>query len=68
MEAPSYSYPEVNLNYLQLFYREVQGILLYNGFPSPILSSKHPERKEGCSVDKFVEGTRVVKFFISEQF
>ena len=28
--------------YLQLFYSEVNGILFYQGFPWPILPTKHP--------------------------
>ena len=43
-------------NYLQLLYREVKGILLYQGFPRPIFSTKHPERSEGCFVDKIGRG------------
>ena len=46
-----------NNNYLQLLYREVKGILLYQWFPRPILSTKHPERSEECFVDKLVLGT-----------
>ena len=34
-------------NYLYLHYLEVKGILLYEGFPRPILQ-KHPELSEGC--------------------
>jgi len=43
-------------NYLQLLYREVKGILLYQGFPRPILSTKHPERSEECFVEKIGRG------------
>ena len=43
-------------NYLQLLYREVKGILLYQGIPRPILSTKHPERGEECFVDKIGRG------------
>ena len=32
-----------NNNYLQLLYREVKGILLYQGLPRPILALKNPE-------------------------
>ena len=31
---------EGGIDYLQLLYREVKGILLYQGFPRPILSQK----------------------------
>ena len=39
-----------------LLYREVKGILLYQGFPSPILLKKHSERIEGCFVGKIGRG------------
>ena len=49
-------------NYLQLLYREIKEILLYQGFPRPILLTKHPERSE----KELIEGTRgKVKFLIS---
>ena len=48
-------------NYLQLLYREVKGILLYQGFPKPILPTKHPERKEGCFVGEIGRGNPLVK-------
>ena len=48
-------------NYLQLLYREVKGILLYQGFPRPILPTKHPERKEGCFVGEIGRGNPLVK-------
>ena len=37
-----------NHNYLQLLYREVKGILLYQGFhfQRPIFLTKHPKRKK----------------------
>ena len=38
------------LNYLQQFYRAVKGVLLYQGFPRPILL--HPERSEGFFLAK----------------
>ena len=44
--------------YYLLLYREVKENLLYQGFPPPILSTKHPKRNEGCFVEKLVEGTR----------
>ena len=31
---------------------EVREILLYQGVPRPIFPTKHPERSEGCFVDK----------------
>ena len=31
-----------NINYLQLLYRKVKGILLYQWFPRPILPAAHP--------------------------
>jgi len=34
-------------NYLQQLYREVKGVLLYQGFLRPILHTKHLERREG---------------------
>ena len=34
-------------NYLQLLYREIKGSLVYQGFPRPILPTKHPERTRG---------------------
>ena len=40
-------------NYLQLFYRVIKEILLYQGFPRPILPKKHLERREGMG--HFVE-------------
>ena len=33
-----------NFNYFQLLYRELKGILLYQGFPRPILPTNHPEQ------------------------
>ena len=39
-------------NYLQLLYREVKGILLHQGIPRLILSTKHPESNEECFQDK----------------
>ena len=36
------------INYSQLLYREVKGILLYQGFTRPIQPTKHPECSEGC--------------------
>ena len=39
-------------NYLQQLYREVKEILLYQGFPKPILPKKHQERSEGYFLDK----------------
>ena len=49
-------------NYLQLLYREIEEILLYQGFLRPILLTKHPE----CSEKELIEGTRgKVKFLIS---
>ena len=33
-------------HYLQPLHREVKGILLYQGFPRPILPTKHPERND----------------------
>ena len=39
-------------NYLQLLYWEVKGIFLYQWFPRPNFSAKHPERSEVCFVDK----------------
>ena len=41
-------------NYLQLLYREIEEILLYQGFLRPILLTKHPE----CSEKELIEGTR----------
>ena len=38
--------------YLQLLCRKVKGILLYQGFPRPILPTKHTERSEGCFAGK----------------
>ena len=46
------SIPSVIYYYLQLLYREVKGILLYQGFPRPILHNKLSERREGCLVSK----------------
>ena len=43
-------------NYLEPFYREVQRILLYQGLPGPILSTKHPARSKACVVDKIGRG------------
>ena len=45
-----------------LLYREVKGILFYQGFPRPIVSSKHPERMRGmfCKQNWSIEGTRMV--------
>jgi len=56
-------------NYFQLTYREVQGILLYQGFLTPIFPTKHPERSQRCFFyTKLVEGTRgQVKFLISQK-
>ena len=31
---------------------EVKGILLYQGFPRLILSTKHPEQSKGCFLNK----------------
>ena len=45
-------------NYLQLLYREVKGILPYQGFPRPFLSTKHTERSEGCLLNKIGRGIR----------
>ena len=42
----------LTIYYLQLLYREVKGILLYQGFPRPILPTKHPESGKGCFADK----------------
>ena len=39
---------------LQLQHREVEGILLYQGFPRSIVSTKHPESSEGCFLGKIV--------------
>ena len=33
-----------NFNYLQLLYRGIKGILLYQGFPRLILPTNHPEQ------------------------
>ena len=40
--------PRNGYNYLQLLYREVKGVLLYQGFPRPM--------REGCFVDKIGRG------------
>ena len=51
-------------NYLQLLYREVKGISLCQGFPRPILSTKHHVRSKGCFVDKIDRGNPwLSKFF-----
>ena len=34
----------MNINYLQLLYRGVKGILLNQGFPRPIFPTKQPDR------------------------
>ena len=39
-------------NYLQLLYREIEGDLLFQGFPRPTLPTIHPECSEGCLVCK----------------
>ena len=31
-------------------------MLLHPGFPRQILSSKHPQRSEGCAVGKVIRG------------
>ena len=36
---------KVYLNFLLILYREIIGILLYQGFPRPILSTEDLERK-----------------------
>ena len=33
-----------NFNYFQLLYRDIKGILLYQGFPRLILPTNHPEQ------------------------
>ena len=48
-------YEKIN-NYLKLLYWEVKGILLYQGFPGPILPTKHLECSEGCFVGKIGRG------------
>ena len=47
------------LNYLQLPNSEVRGILLYQGIPRPILSTKHPERSE-CFPENFAERVVII--------
>jgi len=37
---------------LQLLDKEVKGILLYQGFPKPILPTKHLKPREGCFAGK----------------
>ena len=54
----------INDNYLQLLYREVKGILLYQGFPRPMLPTKHPEPSVGCFVGKVGRGNQWLKFFL----
>ena len=44
------------INYSQLLYREVKGILLYQGFTRPIQPTKHPECSEGCLEGKTSRG------------
>ena len=37
----------INFNFLQILCKEVKAILLYQGFPKPILPTKHQKRSEG---------------------
>ena len=41
-------------NYLQLLYTEVNGILLHQWFPRPILPAKLPERSKKVFVHNFI--------------
>ena len=45
---------KVIINYLHLLYKEVKGILLYQWFPSPILPTKHQDRREVCFVGNII--------------
>ena len=54
----------LTIYYLQLLYREVRGILLYQGFPRPILPTKHPESGKGCFADEIGPKKVVVQNFI----
>ena len=56
LKLNSYNLSLTCFNYLQLLYREVQGILLYQGFPRPVLSTKHPVRSVECFIDKIGRG------------
>ena len=63
----SMSHFTLNISYLQLLYGEVQGILLYQGFPRLILLTKHPERSEGCFVGKIGRGNPQLNKFFSHK-
>ena len=43
-------------NYLQLLYREVKEILLFEGYSRPICPTKYSDRSEECNVDKIGRG------------
>ena len=40
------------------FIEKLKGILPYQGFPRPFLSTKHTERSEGCLLNKIGRGIR----------
>ena len=51
------------INYLQLPHSKVEGILLYQGFPRPILPKKRPDRSEVCFVDRISQQSSCTQFY-----